>query len=364
MISFNKKFLWSKIIGLTILCHGNLLNAEKVGRTNWEEAKRALQTVHYAYSYAIHDEIVKEVQSKYSYVQPIMHEKDDEWLAGLVLGNGRKMTLVFGGADNQDVEDFCNHFAGRYPSWGKGSITGKVHGGFLKHFHGLWPQIYAAILKYSEITQRDPAKIDFEIVGHSMGAGLAHIAAMRLKTGLLYRTILPQVSILDLPQYSEEDRPSEIKVITFGGMRVLDDIAALEYKKRLNLERSTLRVSHENDWVVNKIPRICGVLHVGSSVELPDPDGILDFITGQVAESHRLASYHVALNQLIQSEEEFVKGPKKNDDSFFGGMIGVLGFAVTGPAEILINSLTPEQKEEAKQVDREREKALELAILY
>ena len=92
---------------------------------------------------------------------------------------------------------------------------------------------------------------------------------------------MPQVPILDLPTYSEENRPSRVRICTFGGMRVLDDVAALEYKKRLDLERNTLRVTHVNDWVVNKIPRVFGVTHVGFEVLLPDPKGQTDPTTGK-----------------------------------------------------------------------------------
>ena len=261
------------ILCLVILLLPNLLLGNRVGGTSFIEAKEALQTVYYAYSYAVDEEIADFVEASYDYVEPIMHEQDEDWLTALVLGKGRKIKIVFLGADEEDVKVYCNHFAGRHPSWGKASIAGKVHGGFLKHFHALWPEIYEAILEYSNLVKRDPAQIDFDILGHSMGAGLAHIAAMRLKTGLLYHTLLPQVPILDLPTYSEENRPSRVKVITFGGMRVLDDVAALEYKKRLDLERNTLRVTHVNDWVVNKIPRVFGVTHVGFEVLLPDPKG-------------------------------------------------------------------------------------------
>ena len=90
-----------------------------------EETKKALKTIYYSYSYTINEEIAEEVEEKYDFVEPVMHENDDEWLSALVLGKGRKITIVFGGADDQDVKDFCNHFAGRHPAWGRGSVAGK-----------------------------------------------------------------------------------------------------------------------------------------------------------------------------------------------------------------------------------------------
>ena len=71
--------------------------------TSFIEAKEALQTVYYAYSYAVDEEIADFVEASYDYVEPIMHEQDEDWLTALVLGKGRKIKIVFLGANEEDV---------------------------------------------------------------------------------------------------------------------------------------------------------------------------------------------------------------------------------------------------------------------
>ena len=136
-------------------------------------------------------------------------------------------------------------------------------------------------------------------------------------------------------------------------MRVFDDVVADEYRKRLDLEKNTLRVIHKEDWVLNKIPRIFGVTHVGSCVELPDPVGYVDDITGKVAENHMLTGYHVALNQLIKSEEGFFEKSRSKDLSAIGTIVGYVGFVTTGLTELILNT-TKENLEEAQRVNEER----------
>lgn len=195
--------------------------------------------------------------------------------------------------------------------------------------------------------------IKFKVVGHSLGAALAHIAAMRIKTGFLYDTL------------KDESAPSTIRVVTFGGMRILDDIAALEYEKRLKLEETTLRVMHRNDWAYNKIPRALGVKHVGKQVWLEDPvrkeNPRKDKLTGRdVTEPHGFTAYSVALTQMMKRESEFNEDPMASEDyNPAGSFAAGCGLAVTGIFGQIMNA-TAKNRTHAVALKEERQAAQQM----
>lgn len=145
---------------------------------------------------------------------------------------GRDAILVFRGTTLTRVEDIVTDlFCPMVPGYG-----GRVHGGFAHAVDEAWPQISTVL---AELTARD-GPLSVHVTGHSLGAALATLAALRLQT-------TPMVDV--------------VQVVTFGSPRVFDEAAAHAYEKQLGAR--TYRVVNNQD-IVTEVPLTnMGYVHVG-----------------------------------------------------------------------------------------------------
>ena len=197
------------------------LNAMKLSGWTLPEVKVGWQAVNYSYTYTRQPTAKRLADAQYTFIRPIIHERQPGWLSALFMAKGDRVTIVFGGANKQDTEDFSKRVLGRQPTW---SYIGKIHQGFLDHHEGLWPQIQKALKKYLTQIDRPVSQLSFDFVGHSMGAALAHIAAIRVKL-----------------VYSAGNNASHpIRVLTFGGVRMLHQTMAMYYTSKVGLNTRQL----------------------------------------------------------------------------------------------------------------------------
>ncbi|HEX2748041.1 MAG TPA: lipase family protein [Verrucomicrobiales bacterium] len=93
---------------------------------------------------------------------------------GFITGGPRHIVIAFRGTELNVVDLLTDAWAQPVPLSSK--VAGKAHGGFVRTFHGLWPDL--KIKLESMRTAWPDAKI--WITGHSLGGGLAVMAAATL----------------------------------------------------------------------------------------------------------------------------------------------------------------------------------------
>lgn len=201
--------------------------------------------------------IEKEIIAKGHKVRPF-HHKADGSLAGLLIfkerGEGREpgpadVEIVFRGTkffakDLLGIDGNTFYTTSRILPEG-----GLVHRGFYLYFNELWDDLYTDIFTTSMELVRNGGfeDVDFKdvkvtVVGHSLGAALASLTALRLR---------------------KFSRMNNVRVITYESPRVFNRKGAQHYEAVVGYGR-TLRIHQKHQDPVTMVPLgSCGFKHVG-----------------------------------------------------------------------------------------------------
>lgn len=202
--------------------------------------------------------------------------------SGIVLLRGGEAMISYHGSES--VRNFATDAYATMSEieW----ASGYAHTGFLLGFEKTWDQVYGALNTHATKQGVGIREMKIKVVGHSLGAALATLAAYRLAA------------------------VSEVKpeVINFASPRVFDRNAASNYEKELKIR--TLRVVHKDtttgtDPVTLVGPGILGFKHIGALFEIEKGGAI----------PHLMGGYHGALGNL--RDEQF-EATKHSGNGFFG----------------------------------------------
>ncbi len=165
-------------------------------------------------------------------------------------------------------------------------VEGEIANGFLQTHLSSWDAIQKAIMDYAASVGKKPNELHYTVTGHSMGAAVAQINALRLlkdpELGIGVINLeesfiddsvtedLGESGFLVMGRKSELENPKNVEVIVFESPRVFSNTTAKQVDKIL-LE-NLLRVENGNsacaDPVIFLPPAFLGFGNAGKSVPI------------------------------------------------------------------------------------------------
>ncbi len=176
--------------------------------------------------------------------------------AAMVMIVGNEISIVFGGMGvGEGGMEAGQKLAYKFnnPPLKFQSGLGGAHEGFYIRLMESWNEIYTFCAEHALSNKSKLSDYNFKIVGHSMGGGVAPIAALRL-------------ALLTF----KGNPGNKIQVITFGAPRTLDSTLAHSYNQILG--ENTYMFVHDGDSnVPEQPPTFLGYVHVGKRFLIPQP---------------------------------------------------------------------------------------------
>lgn len=208
----------------------------------------------------------------------------------LLIAPDGKVTINYRGTDFGSIRNLATDVYALQK--GTRISEGLVHGGIYDGLKSSWDDLYSQLFAYAKSRNKTVGELEIDITGHSLGGGMATLAALRLK------------------KMSGADK---LRVITFGQPRVLDTTAAEEYERLLG--GKTLRVTeHQVDPVPSLALGALGFKHVGQNLRLEHAD--VSLTKAAKFGYHRMSSYENSLQSLndtnfVANNEEsaYLKSP-------------------------------------------------------
>jgi len=193
--------------------------------------------------------------------------------------------LVFKGTSNKD--NALTNLDGHWTYDPDARI--RVHHGFRKHYKAFRDQMLSQLQSIANKRGIPLSQLPLHVVGHSLGAGVAHIAAFSLK--VLYQANIQHVTTFAAPmafdRKSGEMYDAQLKHVTNTFVHELDPVTHVGGTSPFEVG-ARLAQQHKLADLLNTRT------HVGRLIPLPTPS---------LKEIHRLIGYREAMNKALDDPD-------------------------------------------------------------